>query len=263
MIISVAAGVVVGMLIGALGGGGGVLTIPILVFGLDVAPHVAASSSLVIVGVTSALALVGAARRRVVHWGTGLVFGVIGTVGTFFGTALARRIDGAHLLLAFAALLVVIAIVMWRRAALAPDSHQTSVAPRDRPVMGSLLGPEAATIMAAATAVGLLTGFFGVGGGFAVVPALVLALKLPMSEAVGTSLLVLTLNTCSALAARAITEHGLPIDVGIVVPFTCAAIGGSYLGAALARRAPSDVLQRAFAVLLVGVALLTAVRTLA
>ena len=125
----------------------------------------------------------------------------------------------------------------------------------------ALAANRAASIMGAATAVGLLTGFFGVGGGFAVVPALVIALGFTMREAVATSLLVLTLNTASALVARAFGD-GLALDWSVIAPFTVATVLGSFVGARLGPRLPDRLLQRSFAILLVGVGVYTAWQSL-
>jgi uncharacterized membrane protein YfcA len=187
------------------------------------------------------------------HGRDGLVFGVVGAVGTVFGTTLARRVDGHTLLLAFAGLLLVVAAVLWRRASAA--ARPEGQAPP------ALAANRAASIMGAATAVGLLTGFFGVGGGFAVVPALVIALGFTMREAVATSLLVLTLNTASALVARAFGD-GLALDWSVIAPFTVATVLGSFVGARLGPRLPDRLLQRSFAILLVGVGVYTAWQSL-
>ena len=114
--------------------------------------------------------------------------------------------------------------------------------------------------MVTATAVGLLTGFFGVGGGFALVPALVLALSFPMPVAVGTSLLVIAVNSATALAAR-ITTAGSAPGLAVIGGFTAAAIAGSLFGGRLTSRVKPPHLTRAFAVLLVAVALYTAARS--
>jgi uncharacterized membrane protein YfcA len=253
VITSVVAGLVIGVILGSLGGGGAILSLPVLVFALGLTPHDAASASLVIVGITSAIALVEHARAGRVHWRDGLVFGVVGAVGTVFGTTLARRVDGHTLLLAFAGLLLVVAAVLWRRASAAarPEGQEPP----------ALAANRAASIMGAATAVGLLTGFFGVGGGFAVVPALVIALGFTMREAVATSLLVLTLNTASALVARAFGD-GLALDWSVIAPFTVATVLGSFVGARLGPRLPDRLLQRSFAILLVGVGVYTAWQSL-
>ncbi|MCA0336681.1 MAG: sulfite exporter TauE/SafE family protein [Actinobacteria bacterium] len=277
MLVSVIAGLVIGVILGTLGGGGAILALPVLVFALGVSPHDAATASLIIVGITSAIALVEHARAGRVRWRDGLVFGIVGIVGTSFGTYLGRNVHGQALLLSFAALLIVVAIVMWRRsgasratapgAAVAPGAAEKGVAagtaraadasPEAAPATAS----RASTTMAAATVVGLLTGFFGVGGGFAVVPTLVIALGFAMREAVATSLLILTLNTGSALVARAVGE-GIHVDWGIIAPFTVATVVGSFVGARLGPRLPERSLQRAFALLLVLVAVYTAWKSL-
>ena len=120
--------------------------------------------------------------------------------------------------------------------------------------------PRAAKVLVAAVAVGLMTGFFGVGGGFLVVPALVLVLDFPMPVAVGTSLLVIAINSATALVARAGT--GVDIDWTIIGPFTAAAVIGSLLGARIATRARPETLRIAFAVLITVVGLYTAARSI-
>ena len=264
MLVSVIAGLVIGVILGTLGGGGAILALPVLVFALGVSPHDAATASLIIVGITSAIALVEHARAGRVRWRDGLVFGIVGIVGTSFGTYLGRNVHGQALLLSFAALLIVVAIVMWRRsgasratapgAAVAPGAAEKGVAagtaraadasPEAAPATAS----RASTTMAAATVVGLLTGFFGVGGGFAIVPALTLVLGYSMRAAIGTSLLVIALNSATALAARLV--QGASLDWPLVATFTVGAILGGLLGGRLARRASPQALRRGFAVLL-------------
>ena len=115
-------------------------------------------------------------------------------------------------------------------------------------------------VLATATAVGLLTGFFGVGGGFALVPALVLALSFPMPVAVGTSLLIIAINSATALAARA--TEGMHIDWPVIGIFTAAAIAGTLFGSRLVTKVAPHHLTRAFALLLIAVALYTATRSI-
>lgn len=262
VLVSVVAGIVIGLLLGALGGGGAILALPVLVYAAGQSPHDAATGSLVIVGVTSAIAMIPHARAGRVHWRDGLTVGVVGIVGTFVGTELASLVAGQSLLIAFAILLVVVAFLMWRRAR--SSEVGVSVAPGaaehgHRPP--ALFENRAATVIAAATLVGLLTGFFGVGGGFVVVPALVLALGFPMREAVATSLLILALNTTSALTARAVTD-GLHLDWQVIGPFTAAAVVGSLIGGRIGARAPATLLQRAFALVLLGAAAYVGFRSL-
>jgi hypothetical protein len=211
VITSVVAGLVIGVILGSLGGGGAILSLPVLVFALGLAPHDAASASLVIVGITSAIALVEHARAGRVHWRDGLVFGVVGAVGTFFGTTLARRIDGATRSCSPSPACSSSSSRSSSGAAppLAPDSHRTSVVRRPS---GSLARPtEAATTMGAATAVGLLTGLLR-GRGRLRRRARPRASPSSLHDARGRRHLPARAHPQHLRApssARAITEHGL------------------------------------------------------
>jgi uncharacterized protein len=256
-------GLLIGLSLGALGGGGSILTVPALVYLLGQDPHRATTSSLLIVGATSLLALVPHARRGNVRFGQGLVFGALGTAGAFVGAAAAAHVRPAVLLTAFAVLMLVVAALMLhrstRRAAADTASAQEPLEPMVtlRPLACAC--PRVAKVLTTATAVGLLTGFFGVGGGFALVPALVLALSFPMPVAVGTSLLVIAVNSTTALAARA-TSASSRVDWAVVGVFTAIAVAGSLLGGRLTTRVEPRHLSRAFVALLVAVALYTAAR---
>ncbi|GAB3437105.1 sulfite exporter TauE/SafE family protein [Phycicoccus ginsengisoli] len=255
-------GLLIGLSLGALGGGGSILTVPALVYLLGQDPRQATTSSLLIVGITSLIALVPHARRGNVRFGQGLVFGALGTAGSVAGSALAAHVRPAVLLSAFAALMLLVAVLMLRRSlgtGGADDSPHTS---RAEPMLTlrplACACPRVAKVVVTATAVGLLTGFFGVGGGFALVPALVLALSFPMPVAVGTSLLVIAVNSATALGAR--VTSGTSLDWGVIAAFTAAAVAGSLVGGRVAARVAPRHLTRAFAVLLVVVATYTAVR---
>ena len=171
-------GTLVGVVVGTLGGGGGVQTVPILVYLLHQDPHAAAASSQVIVGVTSLAALVPHARAGNVRWRAGTGFALLAVVATLGGTAVSLLVDGVVLMAAFAGLLLVVSWLMIRKATSTrgTTSRRDGPAPRRRVVR----------VVMWSTIVGLLTGFFGVGGGFAVVPALTLALGFSMRAAVGT-----------------------------------------------------------------------------
>lgn len=226
-------------------------------------PRTATTSSLLIVGATSLIALVPHARGRRVRFGQGLVFGLLGTAGSFAGTALSVHVAPEVLLTAFAALMLLVAGLMVHRSrAGRPQARGSSL--HDEPMLTlrprlACNCPRVAKVLLTATAVGLLTGFFGVGGGFALVPALVLALDFPMTVAVGTSLLVISVNSATALVAR--LGSGVDIAWSVVAVFTVAAIGGSLLGGRIAGRADPRRLSQAFATLLVLVAVYTAVRS--
>ena len=263
MLIAIPLGIAIGLSLGALGGGGSILTVPALVYVLGQDARTATTSSLVIVGLTSLLALVPHARAKRVRFSQGLLFGVLGTAGSFAGSALSTSVSPTMLLTAFAALMLLVAALMIRRAVKAPRELGHAIDPTVEPMITlhpfSCACPRAAKVLVTATVVGLLTGFFGVGGGFALVPALVLALGFPMPVAVGTSLLVIAVNSATALAARLGSGH---LDWSLIGVFTAAAVVGSLVGGRLAGRANPRHLTIAFATLLVVVALYTGVRSL-
>ena len=257
-------GLLIGLSLGALGGGGSILTVPALVYVLGQSPVAATTGSLVIVGITALAGMVAHARAGRVRVGQGLLFGVLGVAGSWYGSHLSASVAPAVLLAAFSVLMLVVAGVMIARQRhgrrgpqLVDEAYDPILAFTPRFVCDC---PRAAKVVVAATAVGLLTGFFGVGGGFAVVPALVLALGFSMPAAVGTSLLVITVNSATALASRA--GHGISIDWTVIGLFTAAAVVGSLLGGRVASRARPELLSRAFTVLLLVVALYTAARSI-
>lgn len=241
---ALALGALIGLALGALGGGGSVLTVPALVFALGLTAQEATTGSLVIVGVTAAIATVGHARAGHTRWRPGLALAAFGLPASLLGTALNRRADEDVLLLAFAALMLVAATGMLLRAHADDDDP-----PPARPG-GTLTRTRVSTakLAVAGLGIGLLTGFLGVGGGFVVVPVLVVLLGFEMPVAVGTSLLVIALNSGVALAARA--QHGTFVW-SVIVPFTIAAVLGSLVGARASDRVPASELTRAFAGLLV------------
>ena len=248
-------GLSVGVIIGALGGGGSILTVPLLVFVLGLSAQEATSGSLVIVSITAVVASLSYARSGRTRWRTGLLLAAAGVPASLLGTALNQLVDENALLLAFAALMLVAATGMLLRSAHHHD-------PDDQPGR-SETGPPATgksawlQLTAAGLVIGFLTGFLGVGGGFVIVPVLVIALRMPMPVAIGTSLLVISLNSGVALAARAGQEN---FDWAIIVPFTLTAVAGSLLGKRVADRLPARTLTRAFGGLLVLVAIYVAVR---
>jgi uncharacterized membrane protein YfcA len=237
-------GGLIGLCLGALGGGGSILTVPVLVYALGESPRSATTGGLVVVGVTALCGAWSHARAGNVRWGAGLSFGAAGVAASYAGTALNRSVDPTVLMLCFAALMVVSATAMFRRSAV-PAA----------PGRGRML-----RIVASGLGVGFLTGFLGVGGGFVIVPALVGALGYEMPVAVGTSLLVIAVNSAVSLAARA---GGETFHWGVIAPLTAAAAVGSLVGRRVAARVPSTTLRRAFATLTVAVAGYLALRVAA
>lgn len=260
-------GFLIGLSLGALGGGGSILAVPALVYAAGQSPRGATATSLVLVG-TAALVGMGTHRRAGrVRVGTGIVFGIAGIGGSLAGSALNRRLDPNVLLLGFSGLVLVAA---WRMLVGCPTCTKVGEAhalDEQRPVSGSSVAVavrarvDLATVtrvLAAGTAVGFLTGLFGVGGGFVIVPALALVMRLPMPEAIGTSLLVIAINSAVALASRMATTS---IDWGITIPFTVAAVAGVTTGGRIAGRLDAQRSLRWFAALLVAVGAYTAIRS--
>lgn len=271
LLLTAALGALIGLSLGALGGGGSILTVPALVYGLGQTPAAATTGSLVIVGVTSTAGAVAAARAGRVRLGRGLAFGLLGVAGSYLGSRLSVGVDPAVLLAAFSGLMLAAAAAMLlrqrtaARVALAPGGARRLPGALDEPLLGLRPDlfchcPRVLKVLVTATAVGLLTGFFGVGGGFVVVPALVLALGFPMPVAVGTSLVVIAVNSATALAAR--LGHGVGLDWLVLGVLTGAAVLGSLGGSRLAGRVRPEVLTRAFVVVLLLLAGYTAARSL-
>jgi hypothetical protein len=237
VLIGTALAVLVGVSLGLLGGGGSILTVPILVYVIGLPTHEAIAASLLVVGTTSLAALVPHARAGRVRWRTGAVFGATSMVGAFVAAKLARYLPAAVLLLSFGAMMLVTAAAMMRKkddaAAAEPERPEGPI--RDLPLR---------RLVTQGLGVGAVTGLIGSGGGFLIVPALVLLAKLPMRAAVGTSLLVIAMNASAAFVGHATST---PVDVPVAAMMTTAAVLGSFVGSGLAGRVPQALLRRGFA----------------
>lgn len=278
-VIAIALGFGVGLSLGALGGGGSTLAVPILVFVAGMSAQDATTASLLVVGVAAAIGVVGHYRNGNVRLGTGLAFGAAGIAGSRVGTLLNRALSERFLLLAFSALIVLVAFRMYRSAGSGSDADERRadddrLDPLDGPAgtvgvatRSGAVATDARTrldagaltkLAVAATTVGLLTGLFGVGGGFAVVPALTLLLGFGAKEAIGTSLVVIAVNATIALGMRA---DQLDFDWAVVWPFLTTVTIGVLIGTRVARNVDADRLTRSFAVMLAVVAAYTALST--
>lgn len=297
-LVAVVAGALIGLSLGALGGGGSILAVPVLVHLFDQTPAQATTGSLVVVGVTSLVSAVAAHRAGGVLPGRGTAFGIVAIGGAAAGAKLSAHVSEDLLLASFAALMLVVGGLMALRQLRSrprPNSHEDrtpapAVAPTDRPAASAanhstsapdvefrssrprraMLDdpiitfsprfmcqcPRALKVLITATTVGLLTGFLGVGGGFLVVPALMLAMALPMAYAAGTSLVVITVTSASALVVRA--GIGIAPDWGIVVVLTAASLAGGLIGARMAARVNTARLSAAFTALVLSIAVYTA-----
>ena len=254
-------GFLIGLSLGALGGGGSILAVPVLVYAAGQDARAATATSLLLVGTAALVGMGSHWRAGRVRAAQGAVFGLCGIGGSLAGSLANEHIDPDVLLLAFSGL---VALAAWRMLTACPTCTKVGERHAVESSGSTLVDTRrsvdvrtAVLVLGAGTGVGFLTGLFGVGGGFVIVPALALVLKLPMPQAIGTSLLVIAINSGVALSARLATTS---IDWGVTLPFTVAAITGVLSGGKVADRLDPEGSLRWFATLLVGVAVYTAIR---
>lgn len=242
--LGLALAVAIGVSLGFFGGGGSILTVPLLVYVFGLPPKQAIATSLLVVGAASVTGAAQHFRAGNVRVRTALLFGVAGMGGAYAGGRAAAFVDGALLLLLFAAMMLLTAAAMWRgRRAPAVQAEPDARA--------------ALRLIGQGAAVGFFTGLVGAGGGFLIVPALALWAGLPMPAAIGTSLAIIVLNTIAGFAGYA--AH-VAIDARLALLVAATAIAGSLAGARLARRVDPARLRRAFAVFVLGMGCFVLVR---
>lgn len=250
----------IGVTLGMLGGGGTILAVPLLTYVAGMPPKEAIASSLFIVGVTSAVSVVGQARRGLVRWRTGLTFGAASMIGAFAGGLVGGRLPGTVLMIAFAIMMLATAIAMLRGTRGADPHAQSrdraqppdSAAGRQGTLSSHTEEPPAATaaprrkwgkIALEGGIVGLVTGIVGAGGGFLVVPALALLGGLPMRAAAATSLLVIAMKSFTGLGGYLTAVN---IAWGPVLAITAVTVVGSLLGMRLSAKVPEKKLRTLF-----------------
>ena len=222
-----------GVSLGLLGGGGSILAVPILVYVLGVEAHASIAISLVLVGLTAWAAALQHHRLGMVDWKSGFLFAACGAPASLLGAYFSKRLPGAWLMLLFGALMLVAGVAMYRRR-LADSSEK---------------GKRNLLVLAMCGAgVGFLTGFLGVGGGFLIVPALVLFLGEEMKPAIGTSLFVIGANCAIALWGH---RSALRMNWTLLLPLGAAALVGTFVGVAASQRFNAGQLRKAFAVFIV------------
>ncbi|HXE57840.1 MAG TPA: sulfite exporter TauE/SafE family protein [Gemmatimonadales bacterium] len=233
----------IGLSLGLLGGGGSILTVPVFVYVLRYGVKPAVAMSLAVVGTTSLVGAAGHWRRGNVNLRAALTFAPVAMLGTFAGARLARQVSETAQLTLFATLMLAAAGVMARGAprAEAPGADRSG---GSAPATG--LGSQL-LVGALGGAVGVLTGLAGIGGGFLIVPALTLLARLPMKQAIGTSLVVIALNAAAGFAGYL---GRVELDWAVVAGFTSVAILGVGLGTRLAHHVPPLALRRGFAAFL-------------
>ena len=231
----------IGLSLGLLGGGGSILTVPIFVYVLGFGAKEAIAMSLAVVGATSLFGAAGHWRAGNVNLRVAGVFGGVAMAGTYLGARLAVFFSGAAQLALFAVVMLMAAFFMFRDRMPVAKVEANEAAP---PAKEMALG----LIVVEGLAVGVLTGLVGVGGGFLIVPALVLLGKVPMKQAVGTSLLVIAMKSAAGFAGYL---GQVEMDWAFMAGFTAIAVAGILLGTWLVRFVPQHALQRAFAIFLV------------
>jgi uncharacterized membrane protein YfcA len=230
IVLSLLSGGAVGLSLGLIGGGGSILAVPLMVYVVGVpSPHVAIGTSAVAVGVNALINLLGHARDRNVKWPCAIVFAIFGIAGATIGAELGKAVDGARLLAGFGVLMIVIAGLMLRprRGGDAPEVRL------DTQSASRLLPPLAGT----GFGVGALSGFFGIGGGFLIVPGLVTATSMPLLNAIGSSLV--SVAAFGATTAVSYALSGL-VDWMLAALFVAGGIAGGFVGIRLAGRLAAE-----------------------
>jgi uncharacterized membrane protein YfcA len=248
--LNLALGAVVGISLGLTGGGGSILAVPLLVYGIGLEAREAVGVSLAAVGTTALAGALYRLWRKDLDFKTGLIFALAGMAAAPIGTYLGERIPETPLLLLFAALMIWVAQRMWRTTS--GPSENTGVDETES--KGCRSGPAGTLVLDSRCALllggsglltGILSGLFGVGGGFVVVPALVLVSGMSIHRAVATSLMVIAMVSASGLFSHVLLAS--PISVSTTIPFVLGGLAGMAMGTVLARKMSSAKLQRAFA----------------
>ncbi|MGE2726131.1 sulfite exporter TauE/SafE family protein [Mycolicibacterium pulveris] len=245
-------GALIGVLLGLLGGGGSILAVPVLVFGLDLGVQEAIPMSLIVVAAASAVGVLPKIRARQIRWRMAAIFGAAGIPASIAGSAISRHLPESALLIGFAIVMVVAGVRMLADQ----DNTGTACKVDAGQVNWRRCAPRS---LAAGLAVGLLTGLFGVGGGFLIIPALVVVLGVEMSTAIGTSLLIIIANSVAGLFSHL---NGVSLDWSLTAAFVGAAMLASLVAGHFGTRVDTARLQRWFAYLVFLVAVYVLVDTI-
>jgi uncharacterized membrane protein YfcA len=248
--LAIVLGLAIGVIVGAVGGGGAILALPVLVYVLDEPVGPAATASLVVVALAAAIGAGSLARRGRVCWRLALTFSAPAAAGSLLGTWGSHEVGGRALVLAFVPVMLVAAVATWRSGG-AEGGEEDCGCPQ----------PPFARVLVAGVLVGVLTGFFGVGGGFVIVPVLTLWLGAPFRRAVATSLVIITLTGLAALASHLVA--GARPDVATTATLALSTGAGALLGTLVGERLPQLLLRRGFAVIVSVIAVWLLIDTLA
>ncbi|WP_188355531.1 sulfite exporter TauE/SafE family protein [Galliscardovia ingluviei] len=289
LILSIFVGLGVGIVVGALGAGGGILSVPVLVYLLGQEPHAASMGSLVIVGLTALVSIIPRQREGHIRWRDGLIFGLLSSIGTICGSRISVYVPSDILMILFSILLAVVGVLMLNKAVRARRLEREDLAHEEQGTQNeknegneqnsvqksaqkneylardpnhrskqktSNAKQSLLLLMLCSSLTGLLTGFFGVGGGFAVVPMLVLALGFSVREASSTSLIVMIIASAVGLISR--VDAHIHVDWIVVLSFAAASMLGGLIGAPTSRHVRESTLTMLFGILLLVVAIGTA-----
>ena len=240
LIIGLVLGFTIGGSLGLLGGGGSILTVPALVYLIGQTPQVAVTTSLVIVGMNSALGAIFHRSQGTLNWRVAIIFGGIGMVTSYISAGFSKEFSPTLLMVAFSVLMLVVGLMLMQQKT--PPTRSNSF---DELTLWKVIGGGAT--------VGLLTGILGVGGGFLIVPALVMLVGMPMHQAIGTSLVVIAMNSFAGFMGHL---DGITLDIPLITVFVTAGILGTFAGARLGKRLDALLLRKAFAIFVVGLAVL-------
>lgn len=238
LLLNVLLGFAIGASLGLLGGGGSILTVPALVYIIGQTPQVAVTTSLAIVGANSALGAIFHRTQGTLNWRVALLFGGTGMLFSYLAAGISKNVSPAVLMVMFALLMLFIGgLLLVQKQAKVQSAHTDLKLWK---VVGGGAG------------VGLLTGILGVGGGFLIVPALVMLVGLPMHHAVGTSLVIIAMNSAAGFMGH--LGDNLP-DLTLIIVFVTAGVAGTFVGVRLGKHLEASLLRRIFAIFVIILAL--------
>jgi len=232
-------GFIIGLVLGMLGGGGSILTVPVLVYVVGQTPQVAVTASLMIVGTNSFIGAFFHRAQGTLNWNVAIFFGGTGMVFAYLSAGLSSLFSPTALLVMFASLMFIVGFIMLNRPDMATVDGDKE---RDWKM-----------VVVAGAGIGILTGLLGVGGGFLIVPALVMLVGLPMRQAVGTSLIIIAMNSLAGLMGHLGDTH---IDLNLIAIFAVSGIVGTFAGTKIAQHIANTLLQRVFATFIMGLSVL-------
>lgn len=241
-------GVVLGLIVGSVGGGGAILALPVLVYVLDEPVNPASTASLIVVAIAACVGAGALARHGHVCWRIALIFSAPAAAGSVVGTLANTAVSGPALVLLFVPVMLAAAFGTWKRAGAEGGAEE-----------GTCPHVDLGRVTIAGLAVGTLTGFFGVGGGFVIVPVLTLWLDVSFRRAVATSLVIITLTGSVALVSHLVA--GTSLDIGITIALASSTAVGALVGTVIGRNLPQAILGRAFATVVAVVAIFLLVDT--